>query len=109
MNKKAKGIPKFKSEDEEAAYWDSHSFADHTHDSSPALDVKFVRPVKRLISMRYDVELVGRIRRIAAWKGTPYQTLMHQWLTERMNHEWRLMASVGRRHERRPARMTKPH
>ncbi|MDE2511507.1 MAG: hypothetical protein KGL74_10315 [Elusimicrobia bacterium] len=109
MKRKEKGIPKFKNEEEEAAYWDSHSLVEHAQDSRPAPDVKFVRPLKRLISMRYDVELVRKIRQIAAWKGTPYQTLMHQWLTERVNHEWALTTQVARRHDKRPVRLAKSH
>jgi predicted DNA binding CopG/RHH family protein len=94
------GIPKFKSAEDEAAYWDSHSLADHLDEFKAAPGTRFVKPVKRLISMRYDVELVRKIRQIAAWKGTPYQTLMHQWLTERANEEWMGYTHLQRR---RPA------
>lgn len=109
MKNKEKGIPKFKSAEEEAAYWDSHSLADHLPDFKPSPQTRFVKPAKRLISMRYDVDLIRKIRQIAAWKGTPYQTLMHQWLTERANHELMMTSQLARRYEKRHARAARSH
>ncbi len=43
-NKQRGKIPRFKSPDEEAAYWDTHSFADHSADSKP-VKIRFRRNI----------------------------------------------------------------
>lgn len=97
MSQQKKKLPKFHSAAEEAAYWEQHSLTDHLDQFQPADQTRFVRPVKRLVSMRYDVTLLQQIRAIARRKGIPYQTLMHQWLTERTNEELALAAKPARR------------
>jgi predicted DNA binding CopG/RHH family protein len=93
-------MPKFRSQAEEAKYWEEHSLTEHLDKFQPAGMTRFVRPIKRLVSMRYDVTLLQQIRAIAARKGIPYQTLMHQWLTERTNEE---LALAGRSPKHRTA------
>lgn len=97
MSQGKKKLPKFHSAVEEAAYWEEHSLTEHLDEFQPAGRARFVRPVKRLVSMRYDVTLLQQIRAIAARKGIPYQTLMHQWLTERTNEELTATAKPSRR------------
>lgn len=97
MSQAKKKLPKFHSAVEEAAYWEQHSLTDHLDQFKPADQTRFVRPVKRLVSMRYDVTLLQQIRVIARQKGVPYQTLMHQWLTERTNEELALAGRPPRR------------
>lgn len=97
MSQRKKKLPRFHSEADEAKYWDEHSLTEHLDQFEPANNIRFVRPLKRLISMRYDVTLIQQIRAIAARKGIPYQTLMHQWLTERTNEELVLFAKPARR------------
>lgn len=86
MKKKASRLPVFKSEAEESAYWDKHSLTEHLEEFRPVKD-KFKGPVKHLLSIRIDLELMRKIRRIADHRGVPYQTLMQQWLLERAEEE----------------------
>jgi predicted DNA binding CopG/RHH family protein len=97
MNKEKRKVPRFRSQSEEAKYWDEHSLTEHLDEFQPAGQIRFVRPIKRLISMRYDVTLLRQIRTIAARKGIPYQTLIHLWLTERTNEELTLAAHAAPR------------
>lgn len=97
MSQRKKNLPKFHSAVEESAYWEEHSLTEHLDQFQPASRTRFVRPIKRLVSMRFDVTLLQQIRAIAARKGIPYQTLMHQWLTERTNEELILTVKSPRR------------
>lgn len=85
MKKKTR-LPSFKSLEDESDYWDKHSLTEHL-DEFKATRMKLRGPVKHLLSIRIDMNLVRRIRRIAESRGTPYQTLMHRWLHERADQE----------------------
>jgi predicted DNA binding CopG/RHH family protein len=84
-----KKIPKFKSLEEESDFWDTHSFVDFWDELE---DVKghFVdaRP-KKLVSIRFDPELITAAKRIARTKGLGYQTLLRMWAYEGLNKELR--------------------
>ncbi len=84
--KKAERLPSFKSLEEESAYWDRHSLTEHLGEFKP-VKMKLKGPVKHLLSIRIDLDLVRKIRRIADHRGVPYQTLMQQWLLERAEEE----------------------
>ena len=86
MKKKASRLPSFKSEQEESAYWDKHSLTENLDEFRP-VKMKLKGPVKHLLSIRIDLDLVRKIRRIADHRGIPYQTLMQQWLLERAEEE----------------------
>ena len=86
MKNKAKRVPKFRSAAEESAYWDSHSLTEHLGEFK-AVKAQLKGPVKHLLSIRIDLDLVRKIRRIADHRGVPYQTLMQQWLLERAEEE----------------------
>ncbi|MBI3297225.1 MAG: hypothetical protein HYZ75_03610 [Elusimicrobia bacterium] len=86
MKKKSKSVPKFSTVAEESTYWDSHSLTEHL-DEFKAVKTKLKGPVKQLLSIRIDMDLVRKIRRIADHRGVPYQTLMQQWLLERAEEE----------------------
>ena len=96
MSQGKRKMPKFQTQAEEAKYWEEHSLTEHLDQFQPAGRTRFVRPIKRLVSMRYDVTLLQQIRSIAVRKGVPYQTLMHLWLTERTNEELTLSARAPR-------------
>ncbi|MCL5666424.1 MAG: BrnA antitoxin family protein [Patescibacteria group bacterium] len=79
MAKKLKKIPKFKNEDEEAKFW-------NTHDSTEYLDwSKFKRarfpnlkPTSTSISIRLPSYLVSELKVKANRLDIPYQTLIKQ-------------------------------
>ena len=52
--KQVKHIPKFKSEQEEAKFWETHSVTDYLHELKEFRNIKFPKPRKRLISVRMD-------------------------------------------------------
>lgn len=83
---KAKGKRRFKSDAEAADYFDRHS-GEEVWKSSTPVKVVFQRPIKHMISIRMELELFEKIRKIAEARGLPYQTMMHQWLFERAEEE----------------------
>ncbi|MDP2941818.1 MAG: BrnA antitoxin family protein [Candidatus Omnitrophota bacterium] len=87
--KNKKTIPKFKSEAEEARFWDTHSVTDFMHELKVVKNVKFPRPRKRLISVRVDEPLINSLKAVAQTKGIGYLTLIRMWLMERISREHR--------------------
>lgn len=78
-------LPQFTSEQEEAAFWDTHDSTEFLEDTTP-VDVTFVdaRPAKKLISLRLEPAAIDRLKAIAQQKGVGYQTLMRMWVMERL-------------------------
>lgn len=75
---------RFKSVEEESEHLDQISAADL--DEGPA-DIHVTLSPRLLVSFRVDHELVQEIRKIAKKKGISPQTLMRQWLWERVELE----------------------
>lgn len=84
----AKKIPTFRSEQEEADFWDARDSADYLDDTE-ATEVSFVdaRPQKRSISLRIDGDTIDALKDIAGRKGIGYQTLIRMWVMERLEKE----------------------
>ena len=87
--KKSK-IPKFKSEGEEARFWDTHDTTRFLDEFKPVKNIKFIKTPKRLISMRLDDGQINALKQIAAAKGIGYLTLIRMWLMERLFQEHKL-------------------
>ena len=83
MAKKLKRIPKFKSEDEEAEFWNTHDSTDYT-DWSKAKNVIFpnLKPTSRSISIRLPEYIIDQVKVKANKLDIPYQTLMKQYIAK---------------------------
>lgn len=85
MNKK---MPRFKSEDEERAFW-------ATHDSSEYIDWKKakrvvlpeLKPSLKTISLRLPESMIEELKLLAHKKDVPYQSLLKLFLSEKINEE----------------------
>lgn len=82
--KKRKRIPKFKTEEEIAAFWDAHDFTDYIEDTEPADDVVFVKPKKGTISIRLEEDRIKELKRIANKIGLGYTSLIRSWIIEKL-------------------------
>ncbi len=79
-------IPDFEDEEEEANFWLEHE-----------LDAKLMagsvhEPDSRestTITLRFDPRMLSRIKRIARTRFLNYQSMMKQWLAERLEDEIR--------------------
>jgi predicted DNA binding CopG/RHH family protein len=86
MSKQRKTAPKFASEAEERAFWE-------THDSSEYLDwtnaqrvvLPNLKPTTKTISLRLPQHLLDSIKAAANARDVPYQSLIKVWLQEKLH------------------------
>ena len=89
MAKRRSRIPRFRTEADEARFWDTHDSTDFLDELTPA-KVTFAPPKpKILVSIRLAKPQVRLLQRIAARKGLGYGSLIRMWLTERLLEELR--------------------
>ena len=84
-SKKSK-IPRFRSFQEEAEFWDTHDSTEFLRRMKPA-KLQFPKPRKRLVSMRLPESGIIALKRVAARKGVGYLTLVRIWVIERLFEE----------------------
>ena len=99
-------IPAFATEAEEANFWDTHALGEamyeraaHNPETQALLDLlppKRPRPAKKSnpTSLRLSADLERRLRHLAALKGTSYQTLMKEFVLERVYEEEKRLGVV---------------
>ncbi len=89
MNKQTvkKAIPKFKTEAQERAYWETHDSTVHV-DWNQAQKVKLpnLRPTTKTISLRLPQHLLDGIKVAANARDVPYQSLIKVWLQEKLHN-----------------------
>ncbi len=90
MKYKTSKIPKFKTHEGEARFWDTHSLTDYMDELKPA-HLEFPRP-KHLVSMRLEERQIRELKAIAREKGIGYLTLIRLWIAERLNRELHLLS-----------------
>lgn len=79
-------VPDFSSDEEENRFWQSH-----------ALDPRLINgsihnpdaKESTTITLRFDPRMLSRIKRIARGRYLNYQSMMKQWLAERVEDELR--------------------
>lgn len=83
-------VPKHVSDDTSADYWDSHELTDEFIENARALDVNEM-PAKRTkaqtITLRIDQDTLERLNALADKKNKGYQTLLKQFIIERLYEE----------------------
>ncbi len=83
MKKKLKKIPKFKNEEEEREFWNTHDSTDYI-DWSKAKMVIFpnLKPTSRAISIRLPEYVINYVKIKANSLNVPYQSLMKQYIAK---------------------------
>jgi len=85
---KRKPVPRFASEEEERAFWSLHDSTDYIDWSAGARRTfPRLRPSLRTISLRLPEAMLGQLQRIAHKRDIPYQSLLKQFLAERLEQE----------------------
>lgn len=79
-----KDVPDFDSEDAEIQFWSLHQLDQRLMQSS--LHRSDVRE-STTITLRFDPRMLSRIKRVARRRYLNYQSMMKQWLSERMEQE----------------------
>ena len=86
MNKQTKAIPKFTSEAQERAFWETHDTTDYL-DWSKAKKAALpnLKPTTKTISLRLPQHLLDSIKIAANARDVPYQSLIKVWLREKLH------------------------
>jgi predicted DNA binding CopG/RHH family protein len=81
MEKKLKKIPKFKNEDEEREFWETHSSMDYVDWSKAKYGIFFdVKPSTKTISIRFSNIILAKLKQKANYLDVPYQALIKQYV-----------------------------
>jgi hypothetical protein len=89
-------VPEFKSEREEHEFWGSHSLSEEMLENfhppaegelPPPRPKTKPRPRKGSVSVRMENDLVNRLKTLAAVKGIGYQSLLQQFVADRVYEE----------------------
>lgn len=85
--KKLKKIPKFKNEDEEFQFWSTHDSTGYV-DWSRAERAVFpnLKLTSKLISIRFSVSVLDRLKALANRQDVPYQSLIKKFVNEGLTH-----------------------
>ena len=86
MSKAIKPLPKFSSEAQERAFWESHDSSVHI-DWTKAKKVSLpnLKPTTKTISLRLPQHLLDSIKTAANARDVPYQSLIKVWLQEKLH------------------------
>lgn len=80
-------VPLFDSEEAEALYWAENRPDLRLMEAAVAGNGEAAESVT--ITLRMDPRMLARIKRLARMRFLNYQSMMKQWLSERMEHEMR--------------------
>lgn len=79
-------IPKFKTIEEEATFWDTHSFADYW-DAKKMVKLNYeLEPKKSVIHIKVGEGLKEKIERVARTKDISVSALIRMWTVENLRH-----------------------
>lgn len=83
-------VPAFRSEGQESRYWASHVLGEallRKMRPAPKGLLPAPRPRTRPVAVRFDDSTLGRIRALAARRHKGYQTLLKEFVSERLYEE----------------------
>lgn len=91
---KLKPKPTFKSDAQEAAFWDSHDSTEYIdYSNSRRMVFPKLKPSTETISLRLPKSLLDQLKTLANKRDVPYQTLLKLFVLERVQAELHLKAS----------------
>ena len=90
MKKKKSRIPKFKTYEEEAKFWDTHEFTEF-EDELEDVDIGFElnKPRDETVILRIQKDIKEKIEQLARGKGLNLSTLARMWLMEKLQENLR--------------------
>ena len=92
-------VPDFTSDDEAAAFWDTHEMGPRWFDNVGELpddpNLPPPRTRTRPVSVRFDDDVINRLQAVAARKNKGYQTLLKEFVAERLYEEEKRLGIVG--------------
>lgn len=83
MPKRLKPIPKFKTDEEEAKFWNSHDTTEYIDwTKAPRGVFPNLRPSSEPVSLRMPSNILARVKMRAKELDVPYQSLMKQYIAK---------------------------
>ncbi|MBM3837427.1 MAG: hypothetical protein FJ398_05620 [Verrucomicrobia bacterium] len=80
-------VPLFDSEEAEASFWSENSIDMRLMEGAVAAGTEVSESIT--ITLRMDPRMLARIKRLARSRYLNYQSMIKQWLSERMEQELR--------------------
>ena len=80
-------VPLFDNEEAEAAFWTENRVEVRLMEAAQAVSCELSESVT--ITLRIDPRMLARIKRLARSRYLNYQSMIKQWLSERMEKEFR--------------------
>ena len=88
-NKKLKNLPKFRNEDQERKFWDTHESFDYFDEKkSVKFDLSVLKPSTKKMTIRMSQGMLNNLKILANKKDVPYQSLVKMYLEEKINEEF---------------------
>ena len=81
--KKISKIPSFKSHEEEAKFWETHSVADYI-DEFKQVEARFAKNLSEGLHIRLDPDTLMKLRYEAKEKGIGPTTLVRVWIKDQL-------------------------
>ena len=76
-------IPKFKTLEEAAEFWDNHDFEDYVDDTKPVEIAVKVPRRRKTLTVPLDSKMYRRIEALAAQRDMPVAELISTWVREK--------------------------
>ncbi len=85
MKKKINKIPTFKTREEEAKFWDTHSFADYWNEFKDVdLVIELHKPKEETLVVRLQKNIKDKLESVARHKRLSVSSLARMWILEKL-------------------------
>lgn len=83
LKRKKSRIPKFKSYEEEANWWDTHDTTEFEDEFKP-VKLEFVKPLEHILGVRMDGKTLTKLTKLGSDIGVGPSTLVRIWIMEKL-------------------------
>lgn len=83
MKIKKSRIPRFKSYEEEASWWDTHDTTEFEDEFKP-VKLEVVKPLIHILGVRLDARTIDLLTALGSKKGIGPSTLVRMWIMEKL-------------------------
>jgi hypothetical protein len=84
--RKKSRIPRFKSLEEEAQFWETHDTTEF-EDEFEEVEIRVTRPLRHFYKMEVDAKLLTRLAAMSQKRGMNLDQLLRGWIEERLAAE----------------------
>src|SRR3990172_10061719 len=82
-NRKKSRIPKFKSYEEQANWWDTHDTTEFEDEFKP-VKLEVIKPLIHILGVRLDAKTIDRLSQLGDEMGVGPSTLVRMWIMEKL-------------------------